>query len=589
MGFGNIIKFNISYLPTSIGYWLVSNYDPSCNQLNLGTHVITITPQTVHEVLGIPMGKVQFGNLKIPTMKDAVIAEFRKQFDITYKPPTPIELFHHLKERYKRTNPGKNQIPAISFFLNDAMNKLSADDEEKEKEKGVETETVKGDRKRKGDDKEGKEEEKEIDVETETVKGDGKRKRGDKEEKEQDPSAIIINLGDDDIGQKMLSTSTSTIKNQRLKVKLRASKPEPGSKTTQVLPETQGQDKLEEFNQIDDYWQRRSYYESTAGSIEGLSANASKLAHPTTESGEKAGKTSSSKPSVQGAKASTGYVLPGLQTTGKDEKPTQVKKVNEDDTGKTAQDAEVKKEKQHKVKEVDAGEGKVDEQKVVGEDDDGKTAQVVGFETPAPKSKDHAEVPVNMKKVNVDDIGKTAQDGEVKREKQHKVKEVDAGEGKVDEQKVVGEDDIGKTAQVGGFETPAPKSKEDSEVPVNVKKVNEDDIGKTAQDGEVKKEKQHKVKEVDAGEGKMDKQKVVGEDDAGKTAQVGGFETPPPKSKEDSEVPVFIGVNLNKKNKEQKKNAARATRPTEALCSPYVQRVIQLNTKRENIDDRISE
>ncbi|KAI3802350.1 hypothetical protein L1987_30481 [Smallanthus sonchifolius] len=81
----------------------------------------------------------------------------------------------------------------------------------------------------------------------------------------------------------MLSTSTSTVKTQSLKVKRCASKPEPESKTTQVLPETQGQDKLEEFNQTNDYWQRRSYYESTAGSIEGLSANASKPAHPATE------------------------------------------------------------------------------------------------------------------------------------------------------------------------------------------------------------------------------------------------------------------------------------------------------------------
>ncbi|KAI3800881.1 hypothetical protein L1987_28980 [Smallanthus sonchifolius] len=261
--------------------------------------------------------------------------------------------------------------------------------------------------------------------------------------------------------------------------------------------------------------------------------------------GAKAGKTSSSKPSIQGAKASTCSVLPGLQTTGKEEKPTQVKKVKEVNAGKTTQDGEVKKEKHHKVKEVDAGEGKVDEQKVVGEDD--------------------AEVSVNVKKVNEDDIDKTAQDGEVKREKQHKVKEVDAREGKVDEQKVVGEDDAGKTTQVGGFETPTPKSKDHAEVPVNVKKVNEDDIvnvkkvneddiGKTAQDGEVKKKKQHKVKEVDAGEGKVDEQKVVGEDDA-----------------------------------EQKKNAARATRPAEALCSPYVQRVVQLNTKRENIEDKTAE
>ncbi|KAI3815024.1 hypothetical protein L1987_14676 [Smallanthus sonchifolius] len=121
--------------------------------------------------------------------------------------------------------------------------------------------------------------------------------------------------------------------------------------------------------------------------------------------------------------------------------------------------------------------------------------------------------------------GKGREGNEEKPAQVKKVKEVDAGEGKVNEEKVA-EDDAGKTAQVGGFETPTPKSKDDSEVPVHVKKVNEDDNGKTAEDGE---------------------------------------------------------------NKELKKKVARATRPAEALCSPYVQRVVQLNTKRENIEDNIAE
>ncbi|KAI3824560.1 hypothetical protein L1987_06023 [Smallanthus sonchifolius] len=497
---------------------------------------LTSTSVVVHEVLGIPMGKVQFGNLKNPTIKDAVIAEFRKQFDITYKPPTPIELFNHLKERYKRTNPGKNQILAISFLKNDAINKLSANDEEKEKEKGVKTETVKGDRKRKRDDKEGKE----IDVETETVKGHGKRKRGDKEAKEHDPSAIINDYWqrrsyyESTAASKPAHPTTESEWKHMIKPKTKALDTYM-SETHELIVEGYGKYKSEEiFDAIDEWRFRLKHYgdkynnklnEDKAAQpekgeneekrtqsqkmmvslfdttqfhfsdsiledvvtemkkVEGQNNNeGAEIVDDVIKNGEKSGKTSSSKPSVQGAKAGTGSV--GLKTAqSEDEKPTQVKKVNEDDTSKTAQDVEVKKEKQHKVKEVDVGEGKVDEQKVVGEDA-GKTAQVGGFETPAPKSKDHVEAPVNVEKVNEDDTGKTAQDGEVK-----------AGEGKVDEQKVVGED-------------------------------------------------------------------------AGKTAQIGGFETPTPKSKKDSEVPVFIGVNLNKKNKEQTKNAARATRPAEALCSP---------------------
>ncbi|KAI3819787.1 hypothetical protein L1987_13639 [Smallanthus sonchifolius] len=67
------------------------------------------------------------------------------------------------------------------------------------------------------------------------------------------------------------------------------------------------------------------------------------------------------------------------------------------------------------------------------------------------------------------------------------------------------------------------------------KKVNEDDYGKTTQDEKWHKVKVKKVKEVYA---------------------------------DDSKVRVFKGVNLNKKNKEQKKKVAFATRPAEALYSP---------------------
>ncbi|KAI3827134.1 hypothetical protein L1987_01203 [Smallanthus sonchifolius] len=483
--------------------------------------------------------EVQYGKLKNPTMKDVVIAEFRNQFDIADKPPTSKNLFDHLKERYKRTNPGKKQIPAISFFENDIINKLSADDKEKEKER------------------------------------------------------------------------------ESAKVKLRA----------QVLLETQtqGQDKLEEFNQTDDYWQRRSYYESTAGLIEWLSANASKPAHPATEShyGDKYNKELNEDKAAQAEKGenekkrtqSQKMMVSLFDTTQfrfgdsmLEDVITEVKKhhnevvTNETAQGEGGEDGEKKEEKGNEKKP--AQEEKTENPKRYPEScrpGDSKPKQMENPRSfknsgsrfdfaPAVQgakagktSSSKPYVPASTcsvlpglqtaRKDEKPAKGKGREGNEEKPAQVKKLKEVNVGEGKVNEKKVV-EDDL---------------------------KVNEDDNGKTTQDGEVKKEKQHKVNvkkvkevdagegEVDAGEGTVDEQKVVAEDDAGKIAQAGGFETSAPKSKDDSELPVFIGVNLNKKNKEQKKNAARATRPAEVFCSPYVQRVVQLNTKRENIEDRIAE
>ncbi|KAI3783984.1 hypothetical protein L1987_43075 [Smallanthus sonchifolius] len=601
--------FNISSLPTSLGYWLVSNYDPSCNQLNLGTHVITITSQTIHEVFGIPMGKVQFGKLKNPTMKDVVSAEFRNQFDIVDKPPTPKNLFEHLKERYKRTYPGKKQIPAISFFENNTINKLSVDDEEKEKEKEGETEIVKGDKKRKRDDKEekkNKKRKKKKDVETETVKGDRKRKR--------------VNLGDDDIGKKMLSTSTSIVKNQTLKVKLRA----------QVLQETQtqGQDKPKEFSQTDDYWQRRSYYESTAG-IEGLSANASKPAHPATES-EWIHMIKSKTKALDTYMSETHELIVEGYEKYKSEKIFDAidewrfrlkhygdkynKELNEDKAAQAEKGENEEKRTQSQKMMVSLFdttqfhfsdsmlEDVITEVKKVEGQNNNEGAKIVD-DVIKNVCKDISKKHTNEVVINETAQGEGGEDGEKKEEKGNdkkpaqeikienaqrviqKVADPGAKAGKTSSSKPsvpASTDSVLPGLQTAGkYEKPAKgKGREgNEEKPAQVKKVkavdaregkkvNEDDNGKTTQDGELKKEKHHKVnvkkvKEVDAGEGKVDEHKVVAESDA--------------------------GVNLNKKNKEQKKNVARATRRAEALCSPYVQRVVQLNTKRENIEDRIAE
>ena len=96
IGFGSIINFDIRSLPSKLGLWLVSNYDPTSDELNLGTHVIKVTAQTVHEILGIPLGKVKFNKLKNPSMKNHVVAEFRKQYYNGQKLPTPRNVLDHL-------------------------------------------------------------------------------------------------------------------------------------------------------------------------------------------------------------------------------------------------------------------------------------------------------------------------------------------------------------------------------------------------------------------------------------------------------------------------------------------------------------
>jgi len=80
MGFGSVLNYNINCMPTRLGYWLLSNYNPTSNVLNLGYTEVTITTSLVRDILGIPMGDIQLKELNKPTEKDQVVAEFRQQF-----------------------------------------------------------------------------------------------------------------------------------------------------------------------------------------------------------------------------------------------------------------------------------------------------------------------------------------------------------------------------------------------------------------------------------------------------------------------------------------------------------------------------
>ncbi|KAL8217932.1 hypothetical protein R6Q57_021305 [Mikania cordata] len=79
IGFGSIFDCKITSLSTCMGYWLLSNYNPTTNTLNLGSHSIKITSKLVNQVLGIPCGSIQIKELSKPSKRDPIVAEVRSQ------------------------------------------------------------------------------------------------------------------------------------------------------------------------------------------------------------------------------------------------------------------------------------------------------------------------------------------------------------------------------------------------------------------------------------------------------------------------------------------------------------------------------
>lgn len=101
IGFGNILEFNMDSYPTGMGYWLVKNYDAETCTLNVGSHLIQITPELVHKIFGIPMGKIEVEEHQRPRDSDPVVAEWKGQFDVKVKRILAVQ-FREYMEKYKR-------------------------------------------------------------------------------------------------------------------------------------------------------------------------------------------------------------------------------------------------------------------------------------------------------------------------------------------------------------------------------------------------------------------------------------------------------------------------------------------------------
>lgn len=84
MGFGSILRMSISTIPTRLAYWLVMNYDANLNELNMGNHIVKITPAVVHEIFGIPLGGEEIVEQNRPRLgSDANTDTFKNQFSHT--------------------------------------------------------------------------------------------------------------------------------------------------------------------------------------------------------------------------------------------------------------------------------------------------------------------------------------------------------------------------------------------------------------------------------------------------------------------------------------------------------------------------
>ncbi|PWA55235.1 ulp1 protease family, C-terminal catalytic domain-containing protein [Artemisia annua] len=80
MGFGDILEFKISKVPTRLAFWLLEMFDENTCSLNLPGRVIKITRELVRELLGVPMGEVHLDARDEANHRNELTRRWKAQF-----------------------------------------------------------------------------------------------------------------------------------------------------------------------------------------------------------------------------------------------------------------------------------------------------------------------------------------------------------------------------------------------------------------------------------------------------------------------------------------------------------------------------
>ena len=80
IGFERFINFPITELPGALLYYVVDKFHPTSMELRLEQGSIKITKQIIHDMIGVPMGKMKLEDLEKRDADDPFIAEWESQY-----------------------------------------------------------------------------------------------------------------------------------------------------------------------------------------------------------------------------------------------------------------------------------------------------------------------------------------------------------------------------------------------------------------------------------------------------------------------------------------------------------------------------
>nr|GEV09964.1 hypothetical protein [Tanacetum cinerariifolium] len=107
IGFGSTIGMDSEEIPGKIAQFVVDNFDDDSMKLKLLNGVISITPELVYKVLGVPLGGEDTNRMNRLGSEDVTTLEWHSQF--SSKNPTPKKVYDKIQE---------SQMGGILFKLN---------------------------------------------------------------------------------------------------------------------------------------------------------------------------------------------------------------------------------------------------------------------------------------------------------------------------------------------------------------------------------------------------------------------------------------------------------------------------------------
>lgn len=91
MGFGRLLSMKTDGVPGKMAFAILDNFDTDAMQIKFGEKTIQVNEQSIHDILGLPMGEVDFLNCQYLDDDNVAVKNWKSQFKSSKVRPNEIK------------------------------------------------------------------------------------------------------------------------------------------------------------------------------------------------------------------------------------------------------------------------------------------------------------------------------------------------------------------------------------------------------------------------------------------------------------------------------------------------------------------